>query len=152
MTADDESTPGPRQHWLGLLARATAAELDAAWARLASAPEFARLRPAETGLVTVRGRAGGTGQRFNLGEMTVTRASIRLADGTVGAGYVAGRNTAHTERVAIFDALLRAGRETETLEPALDAIEARLSAARQHTTARAQSTQVDFSTLAREAS
>ncbi len=32
----------------------------------------------------VRGRAGGGGSAFNLGEMTVTRCSVRIATGQVG--------------------------------------------------------------------
>ena len=31
----------------------------------------------------VRGRVGGTGAPFNLGEMSVTRCSVRLADGSL---------------------------------------------------------------------
>ena len=37
------------------------------------------LRGPETGLVMVRGRIGGGGAPFNLGEATVTRATVRLA-------------------------------------------------------------------------
>ena len=37
----------------------------------------------------VRGRVGATGAAFNLGEMTVTRASVRLASGNVGHAFFA---------------------------------------------------------------
>lgn len=79
-----------RRQALGLLARAPAARL----AQLMPAdPAHEVLRAPEIGTVMLRGRAGGTGAAFNLGEIVVTRASIRLADsGTVGHGYVQGRD------------------------------------------------------------
>ena len=58
----------------------------------------------------VRGRAGATGAPFNLGEMTVTRCSVRLSDGEVGHGYVHGRDKAHAERAALIDALMQTDR------------------------------------------
>ena len=47
-------------------------------------PRYEELRTAETGLVMLRGRIGGDGAPFNLGEATVTRAAVRLASGEVG--------------------------------------------------------------------
>ncbi len=42
-------------------------------------PEFDWLRAADIGLAMVRGRVGGSGEdAFNLGEVTVTRATLRL--------------------------------------------------------------------------
>ena len=61
----------------------------------------------------VRGRAGGTGAPFNLGEMTVTRCSLQLADGTVGHAYVPGRDRDHARRAAICDALMQGMRSSE---------------------------------------
>src|SRR5260370_35612844 len=60
----------------------------------------------------VRGRIGGTGQPFNLGEMTITRAAVQLIDGSgratcAGFGHVAGRAPRKAELVALFDALLQ---------------------------------------------
>ena len=60
------------------------------------------LRRPETGLVMLRGRAGGTGQAFNLGEASVTRCSVRLSDGQVGTGYVLGRDQRKAELVAVL--------------------------------------------------
>ena len=57
---------------MALLGQGDPALLEAAWGLLSSRPTVRWLRPAETGMVMVRGRAGGTGQAFNLGEMTVT--------------------------------------------------------------------------------
>src|SRR5262245_26523700 len=92
-----------RQHWMRLLAQATSAELDAAWTALAPQPAYSLLRPAEAGLVMVRGRAGGIGDPFNLGEMTMVRCAVRLqVGGTVGLAYLAGRDARRAERAAVF--------------------------------------------------
>jgi phosphonate C-P lyase system protein PhnG len=67
-----------RRNWLSILAKAQPAEMIAAWDALAEAPTYSALRAPETGLVLVRGRMGGAGDAFNVGEMTVTRAAVRL--------------------------------------------------------------------------
>ena len=59
---------------------------------MAEPPDYVELRAAESGLVMVRGRIGGDGAPFNLGEATVTRATVRLASGEVGFAYVLGRD------------------------------------------------------------
>src|ERR687891_2822991 len=96
-----------RRRWLAVLARAATAQLEACWAETGQ-PALTLLRQPETGLVMARGRAGGTGQRFNLGEITVTRCAVQSADGYIGHGYVAGRDKRKAELVASFDALLQA--------------------------------------------
>ncbi len=63
------------------------------------------LRGPETGLVTVRGRIGGGGAPFNVGEATVTRATVRLASGEVGHCYALGRDRQKAKLAAIVDAL-----------------------------------------------
>ncbi|HZD26186.1 MAG TPA: phosphonate C-P lyase system protein PhnG, partial [Alphaproteobacteria bacterium] len=96
-----------RRHWLSVLAKAEPAALDRLWQALPERPAFHHLRRPEIGLVMVRGRAGGSGNPFNLGEMTVTLCSVRTADGRTGHGYVAGRDRAHAETVAVLDAMLQ---------------------------------------------
>src|SRR5260221_11815388 len=100
-----------RQRWSAVLALASLNELESAWAALAHRPQYHLLRPTETGFALVRGRIGGTGQPFNLGEMTVTRAAVQLRPSEGGAvtgfGHVAGRQARHAELVAVFDALLQ---------------------------------------------
>ena len=66
-------THAARKRWLGILARASRAELEAAQALMPAlaAPQY--VRPAESGMVMLRGRVGGTGDAFNLGEASVTR-------------------------------------------------------------------------------
>ena len=68
-------------------------------------PAHEDLREAENGLVMVRGRIGGDGAPFNLGEATVSRAAIRLATGEVGFGYTLGRDREKARMIALCDAL-----------------------------------------------
>jgi alpha-D-ribose 1-methylphosphonate 5-triphosphate synthase subunit PhnG len=96
-----------RQHWMSVLARASAAAIESALTRDRPLPVWTRVRGPETGLVMVRGRAGGSGSPFNLGEMTVTRCTVRLASGATGHAYVAGRDERQAELAAIADALLQ---------------------------------------------
>lgn len=143
-------TQSPRQRWLAVLARSDSQDLQAAHLALEPQPEYTLLRPAETGLVMVRGRAGGDGARFNLGEMTVSRCAVQLADGTVGHGYVAGRDQAKAELVALFDALLQDPVSGPVLLSTLiEPLERRLAQARRTEQARTDATRVDFFTLVR---
>src|SRR5262245_65697765 len=109
---------------MSALAQADGAALAAAGERLPSRPPYRVLRAPEIGLVMVRGRAGGTGAPFNLGEMTVTRCSVELDDGRVGHAYVPGRDRRHAETAAVLDAMLqddaaRPAPEEEMLAPLL---------------------------------
>jgi alpha-D-ribose 1-methylphosphonate 5-triphosphate synthase subunit PhnG len=96
-----------RREWMAALARAIPAELEHLWSTIQERPEYYFLRPPEVGLVMVRGRAGGKGMRFNLGEVTVTRCTVQLNEGAAGTAYVLGRNVRHAELAAVFDAMLQ---------------------------------------------
>lgn len=141
-----------RRDWMGLLARAPAARLAELITAAALPPamlEHRLLRAPEVGSVMVRGRAGGTGTAFNLGEITVTRCALALADGAVGHGYVQGRDKAHATRAALVDALMQ-GPLAPTLRRALIAPLAGEEAARRRAkAARAAATKVDFFTMVR---
>ena len=134
-----------RREAMGLLARAPVARLAEL---LPDLPDHDVLRAPEIGTVMVRGRAGGTGAAFNLGEMTVTRASIRLPSGAVGHGYVQGRDKAHARRAAAADALAQSdpeGCEAHIFAP----LRAEESARRAAIAAEAAATKVEFFTLVR---
>jgi alpha-D-ribose 1-methylphosphonate 5-triphosphate synthase subunit PhnG len=96
-----------RRDWMAVLAQAPGAALAEAYATLGPEPDIRWLRAPEFGSVMVRGRMGGTGRPFNLGEMTVTRASLSLGDGSVGHAYVAGRDAEKARIAAVCDALLQ---------------------------------------------
>ena len=138
-----------RQAWLSILAKSKRSDIEAALGDRTLA-EAERLRPPEVGLVMVRGRAGGTGQRFNLGEMPVTRCSVRDADGRVGHGYVQGRDKAHAELVARLDAALQDPGRREALTTSVIApLQAALARDKKMIEARAAATKVDFFTMVR---
>src|SRR3546814_6848810 len=114
----EESTAGaptPRQRGMRVLARA-GKQLQAHSQALRE-PEHRYIRPAEAGMVMVRGRVGGSGAPFNLGEMTVTRCVVQLADGSTGHSYVAGRSKPHAELAALADALLQGPQGSRWMAP-----------------------------------
>ncbi|MEM7044388.1 MAG: phosphonate C-P lyase system protein PhnG [Pseudomonadota bacterium] len=138
-----------RQTWLSVLAKSRRSDIEAALADQ-KLPEIEVLRPAEIGLVMVRGRAGGNGQRFNLGEMPVTRCSVRSAAGRVGHGYVQGRDKRHAELAATLDAALQeAGRRPALMEAVIEPLQAVLANNKSTIEAKAAATKVDFFTMAR---
>jgi alpha-D-ribose 1-methylphosphonate 5-triphosphate synthase subunit PhnG len=96
-----------RRRWMSVLARASAADLAALLDRHAVMPGYTKIRGPEAGLVMVRGRTGGGGAPFNLGEMTVTRCTVRTESGQVGHAYVAGRDGRQAELAAVVDAMLQ---------------------------------------------
>ena len=108
------------------------------------------IRPPETGLVMLRGRIGGTGSAFNLGEATVTRCAVRTAKGHEGHAYVMGRNHGHAKIAAVCDALLQdenhhAKVEAQVLQPLQKLLEEQRSLIAH----KAAATKVDFFTLVR---
>ena len=139
----------PRQGWMGVLARAPEAALDAAWGALGPEPAFDWLRAPEVGTVMVRGRTGATGAAFNLGEMTVTRCSLRLRTGEVGHGYVQGRSREKARRAAIADALMQSSRAAEVEARLITPLAAGMAAKAEARAARAAATKVEFFTMVR---
>ncbi len=142
--------PNPaRRRWMAVLARATTAKILNGLADCPDLPDHIRLRGPETGLVMLRGRAGGAGQRFNLGEATVTRCSIRDEAGRVGHSYATGRDSMRSELAARIDAAMQDPALHDALEARVIApLEARQNATRAATARRAAATRVDFFSMA----
>jgi alpha-D-ribose 1-methylphosphonate 5-triphosphate synthase subunit PhnG len=90
---------------MAVCCRATEPELAAALAALAPLPTLTDLRPPEAGLIMLRGKIGGDGQPFNVGEATVARACVIVEGGPIGVGYTLGRSLAKARNMAIIDAL-----------------------------------------------
>ena len=99
-----------RREWLAVLAHAPRDALGR-HAGAISDLGFETLRPPETGLAMLRGRIGNRGDRFNLGEATVSRCVLRYCGAggrtSAGVGYVMGRDTERAVWVARLDALLQ---------------------------------------------
>jgi len=152
------STNSTRRAWMAVMARSARTDLEAALTRAMEGlplPAFDWLRPPETGLTMVRGRIGGTGDAFNLGEATVTRATLRLRDmpadsTTVGVACHLGRDRRRAELAAIADALLQTPQHRERLQAQLIApLAAQLEAKRAQRQHDAASTRVEFFTMVR---
>ena len=134
---------------MAVLARAGADEISALLKDLPALPGYRRLRGPDTGLVMLRGRAGGAGAAFNLGEMTVTRCTIRTDDGLTGHAYAAGRDARQAELAALLDAMLQDPARHDAVR---DAVITPLASAQQRRRDRdarkAAATRVDFFTMA----
>ena len=136
-----------RKEWLSLLAKSE-------WERLASClpdfqNKFLNLREPEVGAVMVQGRAGGTGKPFNVGEVTVTRASVQLESGEQGHGYVRGRNKDKALAIAKLDALLQTEAYHSLADQVLVPLQAAYEASHKAIAEKAEATKVDFFTLVR---
>jgi alpha-D-ribose 1-methylphosphonate 5-triphosphate synthase subunit PhnG len=146
---DNENTQ-QRREWMSTLARSSRDEIANVWTESTRALEFNWLRKPHTGLVMIRARAGGTGSPFNLGEMTVSRCALQLACGTVGHGYVQGRDHKHAELAAKLDALLQKEEQRDTLLSTVIAPLRQLQAQRrQESSRKAATTRVEFFTMVR---
>ncbi len=143
-----------RRRWMSVLARASAAELETAVGAVRGAlgglPLYRLIRRPEVGMTMVRARAGGTGQPFNLGEMTITRCALRTEGGQVGTAYVAGRSMRQAELAALIDALLQdPARQPQLLALVVDPLAQAQDLRRRRRIARSAPTRVDFFTVVR---
>lgn len=137
-----------RQRWISAFSRTQTQRLKSLLEDVDTGVAFHPLRPAEVGLVMVRARAGGTGQKFNMGEMTVTRCAVRSANGPVGHGYVAGRNSRHAEIAARLDAIFQ-DMPAEHVRPIVDALESDVSERQRARQQKSAPTRVEFFTMVR---
>jgi alpha-D-ribose 1-methylphosphonate 5-triphosphate synthase subunit PhnG len=138
----------PRQEALGVLASADMKDLSGAWDTWENRPEIQMIRGPESGLIMLRGRTGGGGAPFNLGEATVSRASVRLGTGEVGHGYCLGRDKEKAKLIAVIDALFQrepGNIEFAILRPLRDIAYARDKQRQDETAA----TKVEFFTMVR---
>jgi alpha-D-ribose 1-methylphosphonate 5-triphosphate synthase subunit PhnG len=146
---DQNSKQAQRQAAMAVLADSNAAEISRHLDALAL-PAHENLREPENGLVMVRGRAGGDGAPFNLGEATVSRAAVRLASGEVGFGYTLGRNRQKAQLIALCDALIQSADHAESLEAhVLAPLRAARASQQSRRAAETAATRVDFYTLVR---
>ncbi|TYO64020.1 phosphonate C-P lyase system protein PhnG [Bradyrhizobium hipponense] len=138
-----------RKAAMAVLAHAEASEI-AARLRTLALPGHQDLREPENGLVMLRGRVGGDGAPFNLGEATVSRAAVRLASGEVGFGYTLGRNSEKARLIALCDALVQSRDFSASIERDVIApLRERLMIRRKQAAAETAATKVDFYTMVR---
>ncbi|WP_426435683.1 phosphonate C-P lyase system protein PhnG [Bradyrhizobium genosp. P] len=138
-----------RKAAMAVLAQSGAAEIAGRLADIA-VPAHENLREPENGLVMVRGRIGGDGAPFNLGEATVSRAAVRLATGDVGFGYTLGRDSQKAQMIALCDAMVQSAELSGEVEAKVIApLRASLDAERGRKAAETAATRVDFYTMVR---
>jgi alpha-D-ribose 1-methylphosphonate 5-triphosphate synthase subunit PhnG len=141
---------GPRRAALALLAQAHTGEIAQGLAAVVDPLRYVELRPVATGLVMLRGRIGGDGAPFNLGEATVTRAAVQMDTGEVGFSYSLGRDHDKARLAAVCDALWQSERRRDAIERhVLAPIRMRLARERTQKREQAAATRVDFFTLVR---
>lgn len=145
MTAQANKTL--RQQWMQVLARAGDALMSFETELTRSA--YRKIRAPETGMVMVRGRSGGTGQAFNVGEMTVTRCVVRLDDGSTGYSYIAGRNKQHAELAALADAHLQGNEQAHWMANLIQPLQQQQQQQRSQREADVAASKVSFFTMVR---
>ncbi|WP_315928976.1 phosphonate C-P lyase system protein PhnG [Mesorhizobium sp. SP-1A] len=139
-----------RKNRMAVLARSSASRLQELWDTLELAPPYRILRGPECGLVTLRGRVGGSGEPFNFGEATVTRASVKLQDGSVGHAVALGRNMDKARIAALVDAVCRTPATAALVDARMIApLQQELDAADETRRREAAATRVDFFTMVR---
>ena len=155
-TATDADDIALRQRAARVLAGASTSELAECWADWPDRPEVEYLRGPESGLVMVQGRMGGSGDRFNLGEATVVRATALVRGGAltsefVGTSYVLGSDPEHAGLAAVFQALLGDPvQRNRVVEEVIEPLQLRQSTSDAGVRAQANATTVNFFTVARE--
>jgi alpha-D-ribose 1-methylphosphonate 5-triphosphate synthase subunit PhnG len=138
-----------RKAVMAVLAHADPAEILARMDAI-TIPDHDNLREPENGLVMVRGRIGGDGAAFNLGEATVSRAAVRLSTGEVGFGYALGRDREKARLIALCDAMVQSDEFTGLVETKVVApLQAAIETKRNRKAAETAATRVDFYTLVR---
>ena len=146
---DENSKQAQRKAAMAVLAHSDAAEIARRLEPIA-VPGYENLREPENGLVMLRGRIGGDGAPFNLGEATVSRAAVRLATGEVGFGYVLGRDRRKAQMIALCDALVQSNEFSEAVEEnVLTPLRAAMVSERDRRAAETAATRVDFYTMVR---
>jgi alpha-D-ribose 1-methylphosphonate 5-triphosphate synthase subunit PhnG len=146
---DENGGQARRQAAMAVLAHSDAASIAGQLNGIA-VPAHENLREPENGLVMVRGRIGGDGAPFNLGEATVSRAAVRLATGEVGFGYTLGRDRDKARMIALCDALIQTADHAAAVEAqVLAPLRARMVTERARKAAETAATRVDFYTLVR---
>ena len=138
-----------RKAVMAVLAHSDAAQIAECLGAIA-VPAHEHLREPENGLVMVRGRIGGDGAAFNLGEATVSRAAVRLASGEVGFGYTLGRDLDKARMIALCDAMVQSSGLADAVEAGVVApLRAALVDRQSRKSAEAAATRVDFYTMVR---
>lgn len=149
-TVADNAALAWRKSLMQACARADDADFENALAAMNISPQARDVRAPQTGLIMLRGRTGATGNAFNAGEATMTRAVVQLECGHVGYGFLLGRSHKRARLAAVFDALGQDEARRDALTSSfVQPVTARWQAERRISLEQTAATKVDFFTLVR---
>ena len=138
-----------RKKWISELAKSKAVDLAQLWRATNLNPTYETLRTPEIGLVMARGRVGGEGASFNLGEVAATRCSVRLVEGPEGHAYALGRDLEKARIAALCDALMQTAARPIVEAQILDRLRARRLEKAAAAAEKTAATRVEFFTMTR---
>jgi alpha-D-ribose 1-methylphosphonate 5-triphosphate synthase subunit PhnG len=138
-----------RKSWMSLLATSNQSDLLNLWEQKKIRVNYIWLRTPEIGSIMAQGRMGVTGDKFNIGEVTITRCSLKLNCGTIGHSYVQGRSKKKAEISALCDALMQTKMSKEINKNIIIPLEKIKKDNKDKILSKAEATKVDFFTLVR---
>ena len=138
-----------RKSWMSLLATSNKNDLLNLWEQKKINIRYDWLRTPEIGSIMAQGRMGVTGDKFNIGEVTITRCSLKLNCGTIGHSYVQGRSKKKAEISALCDALMQTEMSNEINKSIIIPLEKIKKNNKDKILSKAEATKVDFFTLVR---
>ena len=138
-----------RIFWMSLLATSNQSDLLNLWEQKKIKVNYVWLRTPEIGSIMAQGRMGVTGDKFNIGEVTITRCSLKLNCGTIGHSYVQGRSKKKAEISALCDALMQTEMSNEINKSIIIPLERIKKNNKDKILSKAEATKVDFFTLVR---
>ena len=138
-----------RKFWMSLLATSNQSDLLNLWEQKKIRVNYIWLRTPEIGSIMAQGRMGVTGDKFNIGEVTITRCSLKLNCGTIGHSYVQGRSKKKAEISALCDALMQTKMSKEINKNIIIPLEKIKKDNKRKILSKAEATKVDFFTLVR---
>ena len=138
-----------RKSWMSLLATSSKNDLLNLWEQKKINIRYEWLRTPEIGSIMAQGRMGVTGDKFNIGEVTITRCSLKLNCGTIGHSYVQGRSKKKAEISALCDALMQTEMSNEINKSIIIPLEKIKKNNKDKILSKAEATKVDFFTLVR---
>ena len=138
-----------RRRRMAVLAQAPIEKIVELWSATGLDPAVELLRGPESGMIALRGRIGGTGQPFQVGEVSATRVTVRIG-GHVGHAMIVGRDVRHAKLAAVIDGLSEDAELGMRLEAEIIApLEAGIAAADATRAAETAATRVNFFTMVR---
>ena len=138
-----------RKSWMSLLATSSQSDLLNLWEQKKIKVNYVWLRTPEIGSIMAQGRMGVTGDKFNIGEVTITRCSLKLNCGTIGHSYVQGRSKKKAEISALCDALMQTKMSKEINKNIIIPLKKIKKDNKDKILSKAEATKVDFFTLVR---